>query len=69
MASKMKEQASAGVSKGKGVEHAYRVIRRDIVSLSLRPGSALDEAALATRLGLSRTPVHEALVRVLLSLQ
>ena len=60
----MKERAGAGVSKGKGVEHAYRSIRRDIVSLTLRPGTALDEAALAAHLGLSRTPVHEALVRL-----
>lgn len=51
-------------AKGKGVEFAYRTLRREIVSLVLRPGSALDEAALAARLGLSRTPVHEALVRL-----
>ena len=29
-----------------------------------QPGAALDEAALAAELGLSRTPVHEALVRL-----
>lgn len=50
--------------KGKGVEYAYTALRREIVSLAIRPGSPLDEAALATRLGLSRTPVHEALVRL-----
>lgn len=60
----MKKRAGGGVAKGMGVEHAYRVLRREIVSLTLRPGGALDEAALATRLGLSRTPVHEALVRL-----
>jgi DNA-binding GntR family transcriptional regulator len=50
--------------KGKGVEFAYTALRREIVSLTLRPGSPLDEAVLAARLGLSRTPVHEALVRL-----
>lgn len=60
----MKSKAAVVVSKGMGVEHAYRVIRGEIVSLTLRPGSPLDELALATRLGLSRTPVHEALVRL-----
>ena len=52
------------MGKGKGVEFAYRALRQDIVSLTLRPGTALDEAAIAARLGLSRTPVHEALVRL-----
>jgi DNA-binding GntR family transcriptional regulator len=50
--------------KGKGVEFAYTALRREIVSLTLRPGTPLDEAVLAARLGLSRTPVHEALVRL-----
>lgn len=50
--------------KGQGVEYAYRALRRRIVALDLRPGAALDEAALAADLGLSRTPVHEALVRL-----
>lgn len=54
----------ARIGKGSGVEHAYAVLRRDIVSLALKPGSALDEAAIAARLGLSRTPVHEAVVRL-----
>ena len=52
------------IGKGGGVDHAYASLRRDIVSLALKPGSALDEVAIATRLGLSRTPVHEAVVRL-----
>jgi DNA-binding GntR family transcriptional regulator len=59
-----KQAAAAPPGKGQGVEFAYGVLRREIVSLTLRPGSPLDEVALATRLGLSRTPVHEALVRL-----
>jgi DNA-binding GntR family transcriptional regulator len=60
----MKQAAPDALGKGKGVEFAYRALRREIVTLTLRPGSALDEAVIATRLGLSRTPVHEALVRL-----
>ncbi len=60
----MNNMATTALAKGTGVEHAYRTIRREIVSLTLRPGSSLDEVAIAGRLGLSRTPVREALVRL-----
>lgn len=50
--------------KGKGVEHAYAVLRQEIVSLKRKPGSVLDEVAIAAEFGLSRTPVHEAIVRL-----
>ena len=59
-----RDAGAARISKGAGVEHAYATLRRDIVSLALRPGTALDEAAIAARLGMSRTPVHEAVVRL-----
>lgn len=59
----MKTLASA-IAKGRGVDFAYRALRHQIISMSLRPGSALDEVGLAAQLGLSRTPVHEALVRL-----
>lgn len=52
------------ISKGGSSEFAYRVVRSEIVSLALAPGSDLDEAALGQRLGLSRTPLREALVRL-----
>jgi len=60
----MKKRPSQPIGKGKGVEFAYGTLRREIISLTLSPGSALDEATIAARLGLSRTPVHEALVRL-----
>ena len=60
----IKKKPPTPPGKGKGVEFAYTALRREIVSLELRPGSPLDEAVLANRLGLSRTPVHEALVRL-----
>src|SRR2546430_4687659 len=45
-------------------DEAYRVIRDAIVSGTLAPGEVLRDQTLATRLGLSRTPVREALARL-----
>jgi DNA-binding GntR family transcriptional regulator len=42
-------------------EHAYRVIRERIITVELGPGSAFSEAGIASQLGLSKTPVREAL--------
>lgn len=51
-------------SKGASSEHAYNALMQEIVSFTLEPGEALDEATLVARLGVSRTPVREALVRL-----
>lgn len=40
----------------------YEAMREDILTLKIKPGSALDEVALAARHGLSRTPIREALL-------
>lgn len=45
-------------------QQAYEVIKHQIVSLHLRPGSTIDEARLQTELGLGRTPIREALQRL-----
>jgi DNA-binding GntR family transcriptional regulator len=42
-------------------EYALRQIRENIISLRLKPGSAISENELAKELGMSRTPVREAL--------
>lgn len=42
-------------------EMAYRQIRREIIEGSLSPNTVIDQEALAIRLGLSTTPVREAL--------
>ncbi|MCA9241731.1 MAG: GntR family transcriptional regulator [Planctomycetales bacterium] len=44
--------------------HAYSAIREQITSGQLSPGAVVSEAALAKQLGLSRTPVGEALRRL-----
>ena len=48
-------------SKESNREFALRVIRENIINLELKPGSMISEQDLADELGLSRTPVHEAL--------
>jgi DNA-binding GntR family transcriptional regulator len=45
-------------------ETAYLEIRSLIVALELAPGSLIDERELVARLGMSRTPVREAIRRL-----
>ena len=42
-----------------------RVLREAILRLELRPGTLLDEAELAERLNVSRTPVREAIIQLI----
>jgi DNA-binding GntR family transcriptional regulator len=42
-------------------EYALRQIRENIITLKLKPGSSVSENELAKELGISRTPVREAL--------
>ncbi|MFJ4207988.1 GntR family transcriptional regulator [Paenarthrobacter sp. NPDC089675] len=45
-------------------ERAYRVIKNAVIRGQLRPGSTVSEAQLARKLGMSRTPVHQAVARL-----
>jgi DNA-binding GntR family transcriptional regulator len=45
-------------------ERAYLLIRDQIVTLKLSPGSVIEEAKLRQELGLGRTPIREALQRL-----
>lgn len=45
-------------------ETAYRRLEEAIVTLSLRPGAVLTEAQLIDLVGVGRTPVREALIRL-----
>jgi DNA-binding GntR family transcriptional regulator len=45
-------------------DQAYAAVRRRIVDLTFKPGELLSETRLATDFGLSRTPVREALKRL-----
>jgi len=45
-------------------QHVYALLRDAIVSVALEPGQQLSENDLAMRIGVSRTPIREALVRL-----
>jgi DNA-binding GntR family transcriptional regulator len=45
-------------------DRAYRILREEIVGWDLTPGSVLGEVEQSTRLGVSRTPLREALSRL-----
>ncbi len=64
MSKKAARRSNVKASKGASSEHAYRALMQEIVSFTLVPGEDLDEATLVGRLGVSRTPVREALVRL-----
>ena len=46
-------------------ERAYAALREDIIEWRLEPGTVLGEVERAERLGVSRTPLREALARLL----
>jgi DNA-binding GntR family transcriptional regulator len=50
--------------RGQGSQTVYATLRREILSMALRPDSHLDEVKLSERFGMSRTPIREALLRL-----
>lgn len=58
------ETTDAKRVKREGGRSVYSMLRKDILTLALKPGSPLDETSLAERFGLSRSPVREALSRL-----
>ncbi|KFI25282.1 GntR family transcriptional regulator [Paenirhodobacter enshiensis] len=58
------EETQPERKRGSGAQHVYEVLRRDILNLTLPPGSLIDEVQLSERLNMSRTPIREALVRL-----
>lgn len=51
-------------ARGFGAITIYETIRDEILSLEMSPGQLVDEASLASRFDVSRSPVREALVRL-----
>ena len=47
-----------------GRDYALRIIKDNIIRLELPPGALISENELAAELGLSRTPVREALIEL-----
>ena len=45
-------------------EFAYRVLRSNILTLNMKPGMVINEKEIAAQLKISRTPVHEAVLKL-----
>jgi DNA-binding GntR family transcriptional regulator len=61
---KVGEKGSRRVELPSLEQYVYQLIKEDILSGVLRPGSPLVEARLAEEFGVSKTPVREALIRL-----
>lgn len=46
-------------------DKAYETIKHRIITLALKPGEYVNEASLSSQLGIGRTPVHQALDRLM----
>lgn len=55
---------TAEPGRGRASDHAYTRLRAEIIDWSLEPGAPLGEIETAARLGVSRTPLREALSRL-----
>ncbi|OZI30863.1 hypothetical protein CAL29_23105 [Bordetella genomosp. 10] len=55
---------AAKTGKGSGSSKAYQLLRSRIVSLEMPPGEDIDEQMLVEELGISRTPLREAMIRL-----
>lgn len=53
-----------GRVRGQGARTVYETLRQAILELQFEPGSPLDEVTLSDRFDMSRTPIREALVRL-----
>lgn len=61
---KQPEESQPKIEKGASWRVIYDALRKDILTLELRPGHLLDETSLAERFDMSRSPVREALIRL-----
>ena len=56
-----------GVKKEKGENNkqfTYRILKKNIMKLSLKPGEEISEVEISEALNVSRTPVREAIVKL-----
>lgn len=59
------EKSASSFQRGSAAGEIYRVLRDEILTLQLQPGLPLDETSLSKRFAVSRSPVREALNRLL----
>ncbi|MDD3903445.1 MAG: GntR family transcriptional regulator [Sphaerochaeta sp.] len=55
---------TARLAKETAREYALRILKDNIISLDLAPGSMVSENEISSQLGLSRTPIREALIEL-----
>jgi len=61
-----RSRGKAGRPKAESLsDRAYRLLRAEIISCALKPGTEIGEQELAARLNMSKTPVREALARLI----
>lgn len=58
-------QETEGGGRRHGGRYVYEELRKQILTLRLKPGVQLDEISLAAQFGLSRSPVRDALARLI----
>lgn len=61
---KVSQLRGGDTGKPSSAQKIYSALREDILSLTLAPGEIVDEAGLAERFGVSRSPIREALIRL-----
>jgi DNA-binding GntR family transcriptional regulator len=61
---KKTQNGTQKMAKGFGAVAIYETLRDEILSLILEPSELVDESSLAKRFGVSRSPVREAMVRL-----
>ena len=45
-------------------EYAYRILKENIITLEMEPGSTLNDMEVSQMIGISRTPVREAIIKL-----
>lgn len=60
-----KDNETEGGTRRHGGRYIYEELRKQILTLKLKPGVQLDEVSLAAQFGLSRSPVRDALARLI----
>ena len=60
----VKAAAKPKAGREAGWKGVYEALRLEILSLTLAPGELLDEMSLSRRFGFSRSPIREALIRL-----
>jgi DNA-binding GntR family transcriptional regulator len=58
------DATAAAIGTASAAEHAYEVTKRAIIRGDLAPGTMTSELLVCQQLGLSRTPVHDAFLRL-----